>query len=89
LNGKQKGVLLQFGVGDLSSGSTDLSYQVNILADGATIWTGRIIYGSAQQFLSVPLNIPNVNTIIIEHIISQGGDNPRLNLVFTRAELLY
>lgn len=89
LNGKQKGVLLQFGLVDLSSGDTELTYQVNILADGVTIWTGRIIYGSEQQFLSVPLNIPNVGTIVIQHIISQGGDNPRLNLVFTRAELLY
>jgi uncharacterized protein (DUF736 family) len=89
LNGKQKGALLQFGMMDLSSGETELTYQVNILADGATIWKGRVIYGTAQQFLSVPLNIPNVSTIVIEHIISQGGDNPRLNLIFTRAELLY
>jgi hypothetical protein len=89
LNAKQKGSLLQFGVVDLSSGDTELTYQVNILADGATIWKGRIIYGTDQQFLSVPLNIPNVSTIVIEYIISQGGDNPRLDLIFTRAELLY
>jgi hypothetical protein len=89
LNGKQKGALLQFGLVDLSAGDTELTYQVNILADGATIWSGRVSYGSDQQFLSVPLNIPNVTTVVIEYIISQGGDSPRLNLVFTRAELLY
>lgn len=88
LNGKQKGALFQFGVADLAS-ATILTYQVNIVADGTTIWNGRIIYGTVQQVLSIPLNIPNVSTIVIEYIISQGGDNPHLNLVFARAEILY
>jgi len=89
LNGNQKGALLQFGVEDLTSGDTNLTYQVDIAADGRKIWTGRVIYGTEQQLLSVPLNIAGATTLTIEHIISQGGNYPQLALVFTRAELLY
>ena len=89
LNGSQKGALLQFGLNDLNSGNTNLTYQVDIAADGKKVWTGRVIYGSEQQLLSVPIDIPGATTLTVEYIISQGGDNPRLNLIFTRAELLY
>lgn len=88
LNGKQKAALLQMGVPDLSAGDTNLIYQVDVSADGNKVWSGRVIYGSNQQILSVPLSIPEATTLVIEHKISQGGD-PRLNLVLTRAELLY
>jgi hypothetical protein len=88
LNGKQKAALLQMGVPDLSAGDTNLIYQVDVSADGNKVWSGRVIYGSNQQILSVPISIPEATTLVIEHKISQGGD-PRLNLVLTRAELLY
>lgn len=87
LNAKQKAVLLQFGLADLASGNADLTYKLEVLADGVKVWSGEIIYGTNQQLLSVPLPIPQVTTLVIKYNVSQGTRN--MPLYFTRAELIY
>lgn len=89
LNGRQQAVLLQFGLPDLAAGDTNLTYQVNISADGTPIWSGQVIYGTNQQLLSVPLNIPEATTLVVEYAVSQGRPSQLGSLYFTRAELLY
>ena len=87
LNGKQQAILLQFGLPDLTAGTTNLIYKVNILADGEQLWSGDVIYGTSQQILSVPLKAAGVTTLVIEYSITQG--NSYMKLFFTRAELIY
>lgn len=91
LDPEQKGVLLQFGMADLEKGDTNLTYQVNVLADGNRVWSGRVVYGSNQQILSVPLNIPNASALTIEYStsIARAGDSQNRALIFTRAEQLF
>jgi hypothetical protein len=91
LSPEQKGVLLQFGMADLEKGDTNVTYQVNIAADGNRVWSGRVVYGSDQQVLSVPLNIPNATALTIEHTtsIARAGNSQERHLVFTRAEQLF
>lgn len=91
LDPTQKGILLQFGMEDLASGDTNMTYQVNILADGNRVWSGRVAYGTDQQLLSVPLNIPNATALQIEYTtsISRAGDSQYRPLIFTRAEQLF
>lgn len=87
LNGQQKAVLLQFGLADLDAGDANLTYQVDISADGRRIWSGKVIYGTSQQIVSVPIEISGVETLRVEYIVAQGSI--QRNLYFTRAELLY
>jgi hypothetical protein len=91
LDPAQKGVLLQFGMADLEKGKTDLTYQVNVLADGNRVWSGKVVYGANQQILSVPLDIPNATALTIEYATSnaRAGDSQTRNLIFTRAEQLF
>jgi hypothetical protein len=91
LPGIQKAVLLQFGLQDLSSGTTNLTYRVKISANGELLWGGECRYGQKQQLLSVPLDIPGANSLVIEYsVLEQGGfasyEIPPL--YFTKAELL-
>jgi len=89
LSGLQKAVLLQFGLQDLSVGTTNLTYRVKISADGKLLWGGECRYGQQQQLLSVPLDIPGAKSLVIEYsVIDQGGLTQATHLYFTKAELL-
>lgn len=87
LSGKQKAVLLQFGLEDLESGSDNLTYNVTVFADNQKAWSGEVRYGSSQQLVSAPLKLPGVTTLVVEYSITQG--NSSRNLFFTRAELIF
>lgn len=91
LDPAQKGVLLQFGMADLQKGDTNVTYQVSILVDGNRVWAGRVVYGTDQQILSVPLNVPGATALSIEYSTSlaRAGDSQPRNLIFTRAEQLF
>jgi hypothetical protein len=87
LNGQQKGILLQFGVSDIPSGSTNLNYKIRILINGEEKWSGDCIYGTEKQIVSVPLSASNATSLTIEYKIAIG--NNQLPLTFTRAEIFY
>jgi hypothetical protein len=91
LPGTQKALLLQFGLEDLSSGDTNLTYLVRLSADGKLLWAGECRYGKAQQIVSVPLDIPGAKSLVIEYYVTEWGGFNYYNspsLYFTRAEML-
>jgi hypothetical protein len=91
LSGIQKAVLLQFGLQDLSSGTTTLTYRVKVSADGKLLWGGECRYGQQQQIVSVPLDIPEATSLVIEYSVVEDGGFASYNippLHFTKAELL-
>ncbi len=91
LSGVQKALLLEFGLEDLSSGDTNLTYLVRLSADGKLLWAGECRYGKAQQIISVPIDIPGAKSLVIEYAVTEPGGFPSYNmpaLYFTRAEML-
>ena len=87
-----KAVFLQFGLRDLSAGTTTLTYLVSIFGDGEILWSNQIKY-EESQIASVVLDIESYNDIVIEYqVVERGGirsydldDHP---LFFTEAKLL-
>lgn len=91
LDGSQKGLLLQIGQQDLSSGTTNLTYLVKILVDGKLLWAGECSYGQSNQIISLPLGISGAKSLVVEYAITKQGNFPSYNLpplYFTKAELL-
>ncbi|MBE9031321.1 hypothetical protein IQ266_16420 [filamentous cyanobacterium LEGE 11480] len=85
-----KGVFLQFGLGDWSSGTNTLTYLVKISADGKLLWSGQVKYVE-RQIASVVLDVQGYEDIFLEYqVVEAGGagirDNP---LFFTEAKLLF
>ncbi|MEO1295513.1 MAG: hypothetical protein AAFW75_06865, partial [Cyanobacteria bacterium J06636_16] len=86
------GVFLQFGLKDLDSGTTTLTYLVNIYGDGDIMWSNQIKY-EESQIASVVLDVKDVEDIVIEYqVVETGGittyrldDHP---LFFTEAKVL-
>jgi hypothetical protein len=84
--------LLQFGLADLESGSTTLTYLVNIYGDGEILWSNQIKYEDSQ-IASVILNTQGVEDIVIEYQVVETAsistyyldDYP---LFFTEAKVL-
>jgi hypothetical protein len=92
LDGEQKALLLQFGLQDLSAGDTNLTYLVRLYADGTLIWADECKYGQERQILSVPLDLPEATSLVIEYSITESGGFASYNLpplYFTTAKLLY
>jgi hypothetical protein len=91
LSGNQKGIFVQFGLKDLPSQGDNSIYDVSILTSNDTetkrVWSGKIIYGTKNQIVSLPFDGTNAKSLIIKYSISQGSSNHKL--FFTRAELLY
>jgi len=87
-----EGVFLQFGLADLESGSTTLTYLVNIYGDGEILWSNQIKYEEAQ-IASVVLDTQGFEDIVVEYqVVETGGissyaldDYP---LFFTEAKVL-
>ncbi|MEM9816202.1 MAG: hypothetical protein AAF827_07345 [Cyanobacteria bacterium P01_D01_bin.6] len=83
---------LQFGLADLVSGSTTLTYLVNIYGDGEILWSNQIKYEDSQ-IASVVLDTQGVEDIVIEYQIVETAnigsfyldDYP---LFFTEAKVL-
>lgn len=91
LDGSQKGLFLQIGQQDLSSGTTNLTYLVRILVDGKLLWAGECTYGQSNQIISLPIAISGAKSLVLEYAITKPGNFPSYNLpplYFTRAELL-
>ncbi|MFG6101938.1 hypothetical protein U2F10_06775 [Leptothoe sp. EHU-05/26/07-4] len=89
---KADGVFLQFGLADLSSGTTTLTYLVNVFGDGEILWSNQIKY-EESQISSVVLNTTGIQDIYIEYQVveSAGISNSRLRnypLYFTEAKVL-
>lgn len=94
LSGNQKGIFLQFGLKDLAQQGDNLIYDVSIFTTDNTgnkkqAWSGKIIYGSKDQIVSLPFDATKATSLIIKYSISQGQGNNDRELFFTRAELLY
>ncbi|QEI39518.1 hypothetical protein BMF77_00068 [Dolichospermum sp. UHCC 0315A] len=94
LSGNQKGIFLQFGLKDLAKQGDNLIYEVIIFTTNNTekpkkVWSGKIIYGSKDQIVSLPFDATKATSLIIKYSISQGKGNTNRELFFTRAELLY
>lgn len=86
------GVLLQFGLADLPSGSTTLTYLVTIFGDGEVMWSNQIKY-EESQIASVVLDTRDIKDIFIEYQVVEdaGISSYRLNqypLFFTEAKVL-
>jgi hypothetical protein len=86
LEGSQKAALFQFGLADLTSGTnTSAVYTVKFFADGELLWAGECRRSQDSQLISVPLEIPGAETLVIEVTNeSFSGDQ----LYFTQALLL-
>ena len=87
---KPKAVFFQFGLRDLNSGTTTLTYRVKISADGELLWSGQLKYDE-QQIVSVVLDVDDYNDVLFEYQIVESGDvsyyqNP---IYFTEAKLLF
>lgn len=85
-----KGVFFQFGLSDLTSGTTTLTYLVKISADGELLWSGQVKYAE-RQIVSVVLDVGDYNDIVFEYQVVERDDastssNP---LYFTEAKLLF
>lgn len=85
-----KGVFLQFGLSDWTSGNTTLTYLVKISADGKLLWSGQVKYAE-RQIASVVLDVKGYNDIVFEYQIVEAGnaqyyENP---IYFTEAKLLF
>jgi hypothetical protein len=91
LSGNQKGIFLQFGLKDLPEQRDNLIYDISIFTgndtDSKKVWSGKIIYGSKDQIISLPFDATNAKSLVIKYSIAQGTTNREL--FFTRAELLY
>jgi hypothetical protein len=92
LSGKQKAIFLQFGLPDLQQRRGDtLIYDVSVVASSQTsrkiVWSGKVIYGSKDQIISLPFEAADATTLIIKYTIVQGADERPLHI--TRAESLY
>jgi hypothetical protein len=92
LSGKQKAIFLQFGLPDLQQRRGDtLIYDVSVVASSQTsrktVWSGKVIYGSKDQIISLPFEAADATTLIIKYTIVQGSDERPLHI--TRAESLY
>lgn len=83
-------VFFQFGLGDLSSGTTTLTYLVKILADGELLWSGQLKYAE-QQIASVVLDVEDYSDVVFEYqIVETGGSSPsRSPIFFTEAKMLF
>ncbi|MEM9450230.1 MAG: hypothetical protein AAGA75_17065 [Cyanobacteria bacterium P01_E01_bin.6] len=86
------GVLLQFGLADWSSGSTTLTYLVNIFGDGEIMWSSQVKY-EESQIASVILDTRGVEDILIEYQIVESAGIRSYNLdnyplYFTEAKVL-
>lgn len=86
------GVFLQFGLADLGSGSTTLTYLVSIFGDGRILWSNQIKY-EESQIASVVLDVRDVEDIVIEYqIVETAGIRlsylDRYPLFFTEAKVL-
>lgn len=91
LDGLQKAVLLQFGLQDLTSGNTNLTYLIRISVDGKLLWANECRYGK-QQLVSVPLDVLGAKSLVIEYLVTEMGGFSSYNLprlYMTKAELLY
>jgi hypothetical protein len=85
LDGTHKAALLQFGLPDLSSGSTTNGvYTVKILADGKLIWASECRRSQGNQIISVPLDIAGKSALSIE--VTSNGKN-ETSLFFTQARV--
>jgi hypothetical protein len=86
LEGSQKAALFQFGLADLTSGTnTSTVYTVKFFADGELLWAGECRRSQDSQLISVPLDIPGAETLVIE----VTNESPsRDQLYFTKALLL-
>jgi hypothetical protein len=91
LSGNQKGIFLQFGVKDLPSQEDNVIYDVSIFTgndvDTKKVWSGKVVYGSKGQIISLPFDATNAKSLVIKYSIAQGSNSR--GLFFTRAELLY
>ena len=86
LDGVQNAALLQFGLPDLSAGSTTNGlYTVKISADGKPLWAGECRRSQGNQIISVPLDVAGKKTLTIE--VTSNGKNES-NLFFTEARIL-
>lgn len=84
--------LLQFGLADLESGSTTLTYLVNIYGDGKILWSNQIKY-EESQIASVVLDTQGVEDIVIEYQVVETAnirtyDLDEYPLFFTEAKVL-
>ncbi|NEQ43451.1 MAG: hypothetical protein F6K00_07780 [Leptolyngbya sp. SIOISBB] len=84
--------LLQFGLADLTSGSTTLTYLVNIYGDGEILWSNQVKYEEAQ-IISVVLDTQGTGDIVVEYqVVETAGINPiyldDYPLFFTEAKVL-
>lgn len=85
LDGTQKAVLLQFGVGDLSAGSrSEGVYKVKISSDGQLLWAADCKRSQENQIFSVPLDVVGKKNLTIE--VSGNGKNETA-LFFTQARI--
>lgn len=87
---RPSGLLLQFGLGDWDSGTTTLTYLVQIYGDGAKLWSNQVKY-EESQIVSVVLDVEEYSDIIIEYqVVEQGSASIQRNpLYFTDAKLLF
>ena len=84
--------LLQFGLADWESGSTTLTYLVNIYGDGEILWSNQVKYEEAQ-IVSVVLNTQGTEDIIVEYqVVETASIHPvhldDYPLFFTEAKVL-
>ena len=89
---RANGILLQFGLADLSSGTTTLTYLVSIFGDGEIMWSNQIKY-EESQIASVVLDTKAVKDILIEYqVVESAGirtyDLDDYPLFFTEAKVL-
>jgi hypothetical protein len=90
LDGKQKGVLLQFGLEDLTAGTNNFIYKVKISVDGIPLWEGDCRYGQQNQIVSVPLSIPDATSLVIDYAVQRaGGASSTPKLYFTTSDLIF
>lgn len=84
--------LLQFGLADLESGSTTLTYLVNIYGDGEILWSNQVKY-EESQIASVVLDTQGVEDIVIEYQVVETANINAYSLdeyplFFTEAKVL-
>ncbi len=92
LDGEQKGVLLGFGLQDLSSGGSNVTYRVKVSAGSTLLWEGDCGYGQPSQSISIPLSIPKATSLKIDYWVKRGRGQyyPSFpELYFTKAELIF
>jgi hypothetical protein len=86
LDGTQKAALLQFGLPDLSAGSTSEGvYIVKILSDGQPLWAAECKRSQGNQIFSVPLDVAGKRNLTIEVTSNRKNES---RLFFTKATIL-